>query len=253
MKLLIKIVAINCMLIIASVAHATVLIFEENFANAVTDWAATTVSTQSSGTLILSQGMMSGNPDNYLAGTHMYGTGASRFSAILSGMPVTTNTIGTNRIKYSADFRIFSNDGGSSDPNLSIGFALQQDGKTYLALAMPLLPNAAVSRGWESRVLADLVESDFAELDGSGPNFLGFDTNSNPDFSDLASAVSFGVVVANNNTSPSDDERILTTEWGLDNFKVELTPIPVPAAAWLFMSGLIGLVWKGRKAHQSIA
>lgn len=27
----------------------------------------------------------------------------------------------------------------------------------------------------------------------------------------------------------------------------EITPVPIPAAAWLFMTGLIGLVWKGRK------
>jgi hypothetical protein len=30
-------------------------------------------------------------------------------------------------------------------------------------------------------------------------------------------------------------------------------PVPVPAAAWLFMSGLLGLVWKSRKARQSVA
>ena len=29
--------------------------------------------------------------------------------------------------------------------------------------------------------------------------------------------------------------------------------VPLPAAAWLFMSGLLDLVWKGRKARQSVA
>ena len=29
--------------------------------------------------------------------------------------------------------------------------------------------------------------------------------------------------------------------------------VPLPAAAWLFMSGLIGLVWKGRKARETFA
>ena len=33
----------------------------------------------------------------------------------------------------------------------------------------------------------------------------------------------------------------------------QATPVPLPAAAWLFMSGLIGLVWKGRKTRQSAA
>jgi hypothetical protein len=31
------------------------------------------------------------------------------------------------------------------------------------------------------------------------------------------------------------------------------TPVPVPAAAWLFASGLLGLVWKGCKARQSVS
>ena len=31
------------------------------------------------------------------------------------------------------------------------------------------------------------------------------------------------------------------------------TPVPIPAAAWLFMSGLVGLIWKGHKSRQSIA
>ena len=31
------------------------------------------------------------------------------------------------------------------------------------------------------------------------------------------------------------------------------TVVPIPAAAWLFMSGLLGLVYKGRKARQAAA
>ena len=34
-----------------------------------------------------------------------------------------------------------------------------------------------------------------------------------------------------------------------DGGPLQAAPVPVPAAAWLFMSGLIGLVWKGRKAR----
>ena len=36
-----------------------------------------------------------------------------------------------------------------------------------------------------------------------------------------------------------------------NNFQI--SPVPIPAALWLFMSGLIGLVWKGRQARQSTA
>jgi hypothetical protein len=45
--------------------------------------------------------------------------------------------------------------------------------------------------------------------------------------------------------SPGDYIRVLT----------DFSPgavVPIPAAVWLFMSGLIGLVWKGRKAHQAV-
>ena len=33
----------------------------------------------------------------------------------------------------------------------------------------------------------------------------------------------------------------------------QITPVPIPAATWLFMSGLIGLISKGHKARQSVA
>ena len=43
------------------------------------------------------------------------------------------------------------------------------------------------------------------------------------------------------------------TVGGTNSFSTEglyafAAPVPIPAAAWLFMSGLIGLVWKGRQA-----
>lgn len=36
-------------------------------------------------------------------------------------------------------------------------------------------------------------------------------------------------------------------------YYVKASVVPVPAAVWLFMSGLLGLVWKGRKARQAAA
>ena len=33
----------------------------------------------------------------------------------------------------------------------------------------------------------------------------------------------------------------------------QASPVPIPAAAWLFMSGLLGLVYTGRKARQAAA
>lgn len=48
------------------------------------------------------------------------------------------------------------------------------------------------------------------------------------------------------------DNNNLTDGWDV-SFFAGTTPIPVPAAAWLFMSGIISLVWKGRKVRQSVA
>lgn len=38
-----------------------------------------------------------------------------------------------------------------------------------------------------------------------------------------------------------------------ERYEIPASPIPVPATAWLFISGLLGLVYKGRKARQSVA
>ena len=38
-----------------------------------------------------------------------------------------------------------------------------------------------------------------------------------------------------------------------DGGPFQAAPVPIPAAAWLFMSGLISLVWKGRKVRKSFS
>lgn len=45
------------------------------------------------------------------------------------------------------------------------------------------------------------------------------------------------------------NSNLIETDIGF--YAVEASQVPLPAAAWLFMSGLVGLVWKGRKASQS--
>jgi hypothetical protein len=35
--------------------------------------------------------------------------------------------------------------------------------------------------------------------------------------------------------------------WGLDNVMVQVTPVPLPAAVWLFGSGLLGLISFARR------
>ena len=56
--------------------------------------------------------------------------------------------------------------------------------------------------------------------------------------------------VANFLTSTSSE----STGIGTSIFRLNVgAPVPLPAAFWLFVSALLGLLWKGRKAHQSAA
>lgn len=42
-------------------------------------------------------------------------------------------------------------------------------------------------------------------------------------------------------------QGIADESWGLDNVKVAVSPVPVPAAVWLFGSGLLGLIGVARR------
>ena len=55
---------------------------------------------------------------------------------------------------------------------------------------------------------------------------------------------------SNNVVSASNDDVVSTSN---DGGPFQAAPVPIPAAAWLFMSGLISLVWKGRKVRKSFS
>ena len=49
----------------------------------------------------------------------------------------------------------------------------------------------------------------------------------------------------------SESSNVVSTS--NDGGPFQAAPVPIPAAAWLFMSGLISLVWKGRKVRKSFS
>jgi hypothetical protein len=49
----------------------------------------------------------------------------------------------------------------------------------------------------------------------------------------------------------SESNKIVSTS--NDGGPFQAAPVPIPAAAWLFMSGLISLVWKSRKVRKSFS
>lgn len=46
-------------------------------------------------------------------------------------------------------------------------------------------------------------------------------------------------------------QGIADESWGLDNVQVQITPVPVPAAVWLFGSGLLGLIGIARRKQRN--
>jgi hypothetical protein len=49
------------------------------------------------------------------------------------------------------------------------------------------------------------------------------------------------------NFSAAGLQGLLDESWGLDNVMVQVTPVPLPAAVWLFGSGFIGLLGFARR------
>lgn len=125
----------------------------------------------------------------------------------------------------------------------SINAAVMQGGTVYLSFERFITP---VSDWTSIDTLTDgdwtgLVQNSFFDPDN---------ISSRPDFSSSGAPISFGWVYII--STPSENPVSRTT--GFDNWSVtinQVAPIPVPAAAWLFASGIIGLVWKSRKVRQS--
>lgn len=125
----------------------------------------------------------------------------------------------------------------------SINAAVMQGGTVYLSFERFITP---VSDWTSIDTLTDgdwtgLVQNSFFDPDN---------ISSRPDFSSSGAPISFGWVYII--STPSENPVSRTT--GFDNWSVtinQVAPIPIPAAAWLFASGIIGLVWKSRKVRQS--
>ena len=111
--------------------------------------------------------------------------------------------------------------------------ALVQDGVVFFGLGMTF-PNTT----WQTASLTDLTAADFKDFDSM--TFHGGDgIFDNPDFSSSGGAIHFGYIRANS-TIPGSAS--ITTQHGIDNWSVAITPVPVPATVWLFGPALLGFV-----------
>lgn len=72
----------------------------------------------------------------------------------------------------------------------------------------------------------------------------------------MDSVYNFSLLFAHNasdlvlNFSASGLQGLADESWGLDNVQVEISAVPVPAAVWLFGSGLLGLIGLGRRKRK---
>ena len=116
------------------------------------------------------------------------------------------------------------------------GFILAQSGSWFFA-SSSAAQFSSNTGGWQATGITGLLPSDFSQL--SGGALL-------PDFSASGGEMWFGYF--RNTTVPF---IFSGTTHGIDNWQVQLnSPVPVPAAVWLFGSGLIGLIVMRKKTNQ---
>lgn len=82
-------------------------------------------------------------------------------------------------------------------------------------------------------------------------------TDANVTNENMDSVYNFSFLFAHNssdlvlNFSASGLQGLADESWGLDNVQVQISAVPVPAAAWLFGSGLLGLFQFSRRTGRS--
>ena len=105
----------------------------------------------------------------------------------------------------------------------------------------------AMQPWWGSSILAQ----EFRDAVDNNLGFPNVDGDEGPWFAYLIESDAVFIQLCTN----ADGDCSLASlfnDLSTEGFYAIAAPVPVPAAAWLFMSGLIGLLWKGRKARQSV-
>ena len=211
----------------------TITIADGDFASV--DWLATVSKTTGGATQTVTQANSGGNPGAYRSMTHTL-PGPSSIVVIHQylGMSYDPSTQGAidfvdyseDRIQFNAPF---------SGAAIGARPALLQDGNWFFG------PNITFTNSnWQSVNLTGLTSADFV---GSG--------GLTPDFSASGSVISFGYTRSNTNNNSTS---LIETNSGIDNWSFVLTTqpvsaVPVPAAVWLFGSGLLGLVGVARRRN----
>lgn len=221
-------------LTISTATAATVTFSDQTFDDA--DWTLSIQQIDKGGTVSAAQTSAGGNPDAYRRIVNVVddgpGPGTVRgFHLNVNAIydPSTQGAIGT--LDYYEDSIMFAGFGQGQ----ASGAAFMQDGFLYYTPG----PNRLLANqlnAWTSQSLLSL----------SALDFIGVGTTEAPDFSASGGSITFGFYRAN--SSPGDGGY--TIDAGIDNWSIDIhsvNPVPVPAAAWLFGTALIGFVGYSRR------
>ena len=176
-----------------------------------------------------------GNPGAYLQVAHTFTTGDTIWTGGIktdySYNPAADGAIAT--LSVAADVRQITNIGSSAWQ-----LVVEQSGQRYYSY-----PLSAFSGGtWLHVTATDLSATNFDTNPWTG--YAGILPSGNhPDFSVAGAPIQLGFMFGNRVLGSGT----LTNTLGLDNFSVTTSPVPVPAAVWLFGSGLLGLIGVARR------
>lgn len=209
----------------------TILFFDGTFADA--DWTAAKIldNTPAAGaSFTASQVGAGGNPDGYRQVTHVYGLGSivvghlsdtATFDPSVSG--------GIVSLAYGYDLERLQLTGSGA---VAYTPAIFQNNAWYGLAAY----DSTTSTSWTSFGQAGLTAASFILRVGSGP--------AAPDFSDTGAPMAFGYLSANTNTNAA---VIAERSAGIDNWRIELTTVPLPAGGWLLATGFAALALRRRR------
>lgn len=212
-----SIVAAAALLVVTAAPAATVTFSDGTFAGG--DWDATKIIDTTAGataTFNATQVAAGGNPGDFRQVTHIYDAGNIFVGHLALGATYDPSASGAIvSLDYSYDL-IHIN----PPPNQAVGYgiALYQTGSWYSSAPFDLI----FPQVWTSFGLGSLTAANFALRAGAGP--------ATPDFSGAGGLMTFGYLTANSNTGGAPG---LTRVSGIDNWRVELTTVPIPAGAWL--------------------
>ncbi len=217
-------------LVALSGSAQAVVFFDGVFNNA--DWTLTTY-TNAAGAGSIAQGLqipVGGNPlqyrrvrNNLLAGGPNAGVIGLHMNVNFSYNPA-GGAIST--IDYSEDSINFVNQGGNGQGS---GLVIFQSGKYYIQRIPILVMPFATFNTWQPNPAPGRVASDFWEV----TNTLNLISGNNPDFSTSGGVMQFGFWRGN-----SANQNI-QTDCGIDNWRVQINPVPAPGALALGGLGLI--------------